>query len=67
VAKALNLPLVTIGGVKADVTFAGVLIPGLFQVNVVIPPLPAGDQVLRATIGGVATPQGVYLPIAVAQ
>ena len=34
--------------------FAGLVSPGLFQFNVVVPdPLAAGDQTIRATYGGV--------------
>ena len=33
----VTLPLVTIGGHPAQVAFAGLIGPGLFQLNVVIP------------------------------
>lgn len=49
------LPAVTIGGIQATVQFAGLVSPGLFQINVVIPEsAPSGDNTLTATIGGVA-------------
>jgi uncharacterized protein (TIGR03437 family) len=52
-----TLPTVTIGGVEARVTFAG-LAPGfvgLYQINVEVPPgAPTGDQVeVVVTIGGI--------------
>jgi len=57
---------VLIGGVVAQVTYSG-LTPGsygLYQFNVVIPQVPAGDQVpLTFTLGGVASSQTLYLPI----
>ena len=51
------LPVVTVGGLPAAVQFAGLVTPGLFQFNVVIPPgAPSGDNAIVATIGGAATP-----------
>jgi uncharacterized protein (TIGR03437 family) len=47
----------TIGGVPATVSFSG-LAPGLVglgQVNLLVPNLPAGDQQVIVTIGGVAS------------
>ncbi len=48
------LPSVTIGGVNANVTFAGINgVPGLFQFNVVVPPnVPTGDNQLVASYNG---------------
>jgi uncharacterized protein (TIGR03437 family) len=57
---------VFIGGVEAKVTYAG-LNPssyGLYQFNVQIPQVPAGDQVpLTFTLGGTSSAQTLYLPI----
>jgi uncharacterized protein (TIGR03437 family) len=48
-------PTVTIGGIKATVAFAGLITPGLFQINAVVPlNTPNGDNTLTATVGGVA-------------
>ena len=47
----------SIGSAPATVTFAG-LAPGyagLYQVNVLVPALAAGDYPLRITAGGVAS------------
>jgi len=41
--------------------FAGIVEAGLFQINVVVPNVGNGDQLLRATVGGVATPNNVFL------
>jgi uncharacterized protein (TIGR03437 family) len=52
------VPEVTIGGAPASVTYSGLVsgYPGLYQVNVQIPPdAPAGEQQLQITIGGVAS------------
>ena len=46
-------PIVTIGGTNAQVTFAGLISPGLFQFNVVIPTnAPSGDNTITATYNG---------------
>jgi uncharacterized protein (TIGR03437 family) len=58
------LPGVTIGGVAAQVTYAGLAFPGEFQFNVVIPStLPNGDQTIIATYGGASTQSGVSITI----
>lgn len=57
---------VFIGGVEAKVSYAG-LTPGsygLYQFNVVVPQVPAGDQVpLTFSLGGTAGAQTLYVPI----
>ncbi len=46
-------PTITVGGVAANVTFAGLVAPGEFQFNVVLPlNLPSGDLPIVATYGG---------------
>ncbi len=48
-------PTVEIGGIAAKVEFAGLVSPGLFQINVVVPAnAPSGDNSLSATVNGVA-------------
>jgi uncharacterized protein (TIGR03437 family) len=58
---------VFVGGVEAQVKYAG-LNPGsygLYQFNVVIPQVPAGDQVpLTFTLGGASGTQTLYLAVA---
>jgi len=50
------LPVVEIGGIAATVKFAGLVAPGEFQFNVVIPAnAPSGDNTLTATYNGVTT------------
>ncbi len=47
------LPVVQIGGVNAQVAFAGLTFPGEFQFNVVIPAnAPSGDDTVIATYNG---------------
>jgi uncharacterized protein (TIGR03437 family) len=53
----------TIGGVSADVLFAGQTGSGLYQFNMKIPTVPGGDQKLVATIGGVPSPSDILISI----
>lgn len=62
-AVTANTVTVTIGGVNATVQYAGLILAGLYQFNVVVPQVASGDQPLQAKVGGAQTPAGVYLPI----
>jgi uncharacterized protein (TIGR03437 family) len=58
------LPLITIGGRSAAVQFAGLVAPGEFQFNVVVPlNTPDGDQPITAMIGGVTTSVATLLTV----
>jgi uncharacterized protein (TIGR03437 family) len=58
------LPAITIGGVSAVVSFAGLVAPGEFQFNVVVPPsLGNGDQSIVAMYDGQSTQLGTLLTI----
>ena len=58
------LPLVMIGGAAAKVEFAGVVGPGLYQLNVVVPAGAAsGDNTVTASYGGVSTPAGALITV----
>jgi len=59
-----SLPVVTIGGVGATVKFAGLISPGLYQFNVVVPAgLTSGDNLIVATYNGETTQSGVLISI----
>jgi uncharacterized protein (TIGR03437 family) len=58
-----TFPTVTIGGVNAPVSYAGLVSPGLIQVNVQIPQVAAGNQQVLVTYIGVTSPSGVLIPI----
>ncbi len=59
-----TLPVVQIGGVKAIVQFAGLVAPGEFQFNVIVPAsLGNGDQPVIATYGGASTQPGALIAI----
>lgn len=58
------LPLIQIGGVNATVQFAGLVAPGLYQLNVQVPAsLGSGDHAVVVQYGGVRTQQGVLLTV----
>ena len=58
------LPTITIGGVNAVVSFAGLVAPGEFQFNVAVPPgLANGDQAIVVTYGGQTTQPGPLITI----
>jgi uncharacterized protein (TIGR03118 family) len=57
-------PVVTIGGVTAQVSFAGVTAPGLYQFNVTVPTnLPNGDAAVLISIGSFMTPGGGMIAV----
>lgn len=57
-------PVLTVGTVPANVTFAGLVSPGTFQFNVVLPgSLPSGDLEILATYNGQSTQKGTILTV----
>jgi uncharacterized protein (TIGR03437 family) len=58
------LPVIQIGGVTATVTYAGLIYPGEFQFNVVVPgSLADGDQPISATYNGFSTQPGTVITV----
>jgi len=58
------LPVITIGGIGATVQFAGLVLVGEFQFNVVVPAsLANGDQAITATYNGLSTQAGTLITI----
>jgi uncharacterized protein (TIGR03437 family) len=55
------LPIISIGGIAASVSFAGLVAPGEFQFNVVVPAtVPSGDNAITAAYNGAeASPVGL--------
>ncbi|MBZ5594857.1 MAG: hypothetical protein LAP39_21640 [Acidobacteriia bacterium] len=54
----------TVGGINADVTFAGLSSTGLYQLNVAVPSGVAdGDASVVATVGGVQSQGSVFIPV----
>ncbi len=57
-------PAISIGGIPADVYFAGLVGPGLFQFNVQVPAtLADGDQAITATYNGSTTQAGTIIAV----
>jgi uncharacterized protein (TIGR03118 family) len=52
----INAPVVMIGGVPAQVAYAGLVAPGLYQLNVVVPQVDPGNVAMTAQVGAVTTP-----------
>ena len=58
------LPSIQVGGIAATVTFAGVISPGLYQLNVIVPgTLADGDAALSASYGGASAPVGGLIAV----
>jgi uncharacterized protein (TIGR03437 family) len=58
------LPAITIGGVPAVVTFAGLVGSGIYQVNVIVPgSLPTGDAAVVATASGQQSQPNAFVSI----
>jgi uncharacterized protein (TIGR03437 family) len=53
----------TIGGLNATVLFAGLVAPGEYQINVVVPAAASGDNLLVLTVNGIVTQAGAYLAV----
>jgi len=67
-ANLATAPAVTIGTAAATVQFAGLSAAGLNQINVTVPPLPAGshgvvDVPIAARIGTAGTPAGLFISV----
>jgi uncharacterized protein (TIGR03437 family) len=57
-------PAIKIGGITATVQFAGLVSPGLFRFNVVVPPNAANrDQTITATYNGLSTQVGALITV----
>jgi uncharacterized protein (TIGR03437 family) len=54
---------VTVGGVEATVQYAGLVAPGLYQLNVVVPLVADGDQPVVASIGGASSLAALAIPV----
>jgi uncharacterized protein (TIGR03437 family) len=62
-APSVTLPKISIGGVPATVSFGGIVQAGLFQLNIVVPSVSSGDQLLQASVGGLSTQDNVLLTV----
>jgi uncharacterized protein (TIGR03437 family) len=62
-APTVDPVLVTIGGAKASVQFAGLAGAGLYQINVVVPSVAPGDQPLTLTANGISAQTGTFIAV----
>lgn len=62
-APTVNPVTVTIGGVDAKVTYSGIVLAGLYQINVTVPAVPAGDQPVVAKVNGAQTTPGPVVTV----
>lgn len=62
-APLTNSVTITIGGLQAPISFAGLSATGLYQFNVTVPSVSAGDQEVIAQIAGMRSQSGVLLKI----
>ena len=53
----------TMGGQPAAVSYAGLVLAGVYQLNATVPAVPNGDTAIQATVGGVATQQTFTIPV----
>jgi uncharacterized protein (TIGR03437 family) len=53
----------TIGGVPATVQFAGLVAPGEYQFNILVPGGLTGDNLVVMKVGGVASQANAYLAV----
>ena len=63
---AINLTSATqvkIGAVPASISFAGLISPGLFQINAVVPAVSDGYQPVAIQLNGTQSPAGVSLAV----
>ena len=59
-----TLPVCSIGGLQATVGFAGLISPGLYQLNLTVPGATlAGDNPISCTYGGFSTPVGDLISV----
>lgn len=54
---------VTIGGVTAHASFAGLVGTGLYELKVTVPNLAAGDQPLLVSVNGATSQPGVFVTV----
>jgi len=58
-----NTVTCTIGGVPATVQFAGLVAPGEYQFNILVPTVPTGDNLVVLKVSGVSTQPNAYLTV----
>ena len=62
-APTVNPVTITVGGVPANVSFAGITGAGLYQFNLTVPSVGSGDRSIQATVNGVQTQPGPVITV----
>jgi uncharacterized protein (TIGR03437 family) len=62
-APLANPVTVKIGGIAASTQFAGIIGPGLYQFNVVVPNVQSGNNSVVATIGSSSSQANLFLTV----
>lgn len=60
-ADLMNKPAIRIGGVAADLAYAGLVSSGLNQFNLIVPNVAPGDQPFEAETGGMRSQANLFL------
>ncbi|HJZ98160.1 MAG TPA: hypothetical protein VKE70_16735 [Candidatus Solibacter sp.] len=60
---ANNPVTVSIGGAVTQVLWTGLVAPGLYQINIIVPNVGGGDQAVVASVMGASTQSGALLKI----
>ena len=58
-----NTVTATIGGVPATVQYAGLVFAGDYQFNILVPNVPAGDNLIVLKVGGLTTQINAFLAV----
>jgi uncharacterized protein (TIGR03437 family) len=62
-APTLTPVTITIGGVPANVAFAGITSAGLYQLNVTVPDVGSGDMAVQGFVNGAQTSPGPLVTV----
>jgi uncharacterized protein (TIGR03437 family) len=62
-APTANPVTVSVGGQPATVQFAGIIGPGLYQINLTVPAIPTGNAAIVVSVGNQQFTQQVSVPI----
>jgi uncharacterized protein (TIGR03437 family) len=62
-APTINQVTISIGGVAANVSFAGITEAGLYQFNITVPNIGPGDLPVQAVLVGVETQAGPLVTV----
>jgi uncharacterized protein (TIGR03437 family) len=62
-ARLQNQVSVTVGGVPAVVDFAGIIVAGVYQINIRVPDVPDGDAIVTLQVQGFTPDDHALVPV----